>query len=91
MIADDIDKAREQGDLSENAAYKSALDANEMNEVRILELERNIKDAVINIDTKIKKNTIGLGTKVKLKNVNLDQTLEYELVLKSESSLILSI
>ena len=34
-IADEIDKARQQGDLSENAAYKSALESKEFNVTRI--------------------------------------------------------
>src|SRR3989344_2257006 len=66
-IADEIDRARQQGDLSENAAYKSALESKEFNETRIKELEDMINNSqIINIT---QKDRIGLGNKVKLHNI----------------------
>ncbi len=46
-IADEIEKAREQGDLSENAAYKSAMDSKAFNERRIDDLEKLIQNAEV--------------------------------------------
>jgi len=58
-IADEIDAARQQGDLSENAAYKSAMESKEFNENRIAKLEDMIKNAEVT-----KKSSKGAGVAV---------------------------
>ncbi|HLD03853.1 MAG TPA: transcription elongation factor GreA [Candidatus Dojkabacteria bacterium] len=82
-IADEIDRARQQGDLSENAAYKSALESKEFNETRIKELEDMINNSqIINIT---QKDRIGLGNKVKLHNINRDRKVTYHIVGEQEA------
>lgn len=83
-IADDIDHARQQGDLSENSAYKAALENKEFNENRITELEDILKVAIIGENTK--KSTVGIGSKVMLKNLTAKQEIEYEIVGEHEAN-----
>jgi len=80
QIADEIEKAREQGDLSENSAYKSAMENKEFNEVRITQLEETIKSAVVVAEQKPGVNKAGLGSKVKVKNKTAGTENVYELV-----------
>lgn len=83
-IAEEIKAAREQGDLSENAAYKAAMDSKEFNENRILELEDMIKNAdVVSEPTSASK--AGIGSKVKVKNTSTAVIANYELVGPSEA------
>lgn len=82
-IADDIDKAREQGDLSENAAYKAALEAKEFNENRITELKDMLNRATIS--EKAEKGLVGIGVKVKLQNLSNNSEYEFDIVGQSEA------
>ncbi|MEI7578731.1 MAG: transcription elongation factor GreA [bacterium] len=78
QVAEEIDKARQQGDLSENSAYKSALESKEFNENRISELTDLINHAEI---IKPKKNLIiGFGSKVKLKKIVDSSIVDYQIV-----------
>src|SRR3972149_9335825 len=77
-IAYEIDKARQQGDLSENAAYKSALESKEFNETRIKELEDMINNS--QVVEKTRKGKIGLGSKVNLLNKSQDKKVTYHIV-----------
>lgn len=58
-IADDIDRARQQGDLSENSSYKAAMENKEFNEVKISELEKIIQSATIIEQNNSNKVSIG--------------------------------
>ncbi len=83
-IANEIETAREQGDLSENAAYKQAMDSKEMNEIRISQLEEMIITSEVMPETSSKVK-IGLGSKVKLNNLSLKQEIIYDLVGQNEA------
>ncbi|HRP36564.1 MAG TPA: transcription elongation factor GreA, partial [Candidatus Dojkabacteria bacterium] len=61
-IADEIEKARQQGDLSENAAYKSAIESKEFNENRINQLKELLSNA--EISTKSNSGVVDLGRRV---------------------------
>jgi len=82
-IADDIETARAQGDLSENSAYKSAIEAKEFNENRINKLEELINNSQIVIKTS--SNKIHLGSKVTVKNLKSNSNLEYTIVGENEA------
>jgi len=83
-IAEEIKNAREQGDLSENAAYKAAMDSKEFNENRILELEEMIKNADV-VSEPTSTNKAGIGSSVKVKNSVSGAISNYELVGPSEA------
>jgi len=83
-IANEIAQARDQGDLSENAAYTAALEKKQFNEERIIELRKMIANA------KVKKGKkgdeiVGLGEKVHLVRIEDDQEYDYILVGESEA------
>lgn len=64
-IANRIQRAKDMGDLSENAEYSEAKDAQAFNEGRILELKQMVKILTV-VDTKSKGGVIGMGSKIKV-------------------------
>lgn len=67
QIAKKIHEARMQGDISENAEYTDAKEAQAFNEGRILELENIIKNAVI-VSRKPNKTKVQVGSKLIVKD-----------------------
>ncbi len=76
-IANKIKTAREQGDLSENAAYQGARDEQVQNESRVAEIENILKNTEI-IKIKGKHSVVSVGCTVELKNNG--KTLKYMIV-----------
>lgn len=62
-IAERIEKAKELGDLSENAEYSEAKDAQALNEGRILELTNTLKNVTI-VDAGGTKGEVAMGSSV---------------------------
>lgn len=77
-IANRIDEAKQQGDLSENAEYHQAKEDMAWAQGRLLELEHLLSNAVIIEAGKADKNTISVGDTVVVK-LN-DKTKEYTIV-----------
>nr|MBS0037414.1 transcription elongation factor GreA [Saprospiraceae bacterium] len=86
-VARDIAEAREKGDLSENAEYDAAKDAQGMLELKINELEKVLMNAKILDETQIDTSQVVLLTKVKMKNLKTNKVVEYTLVSESEADL----
>ena len=86
-ISAQIAEARDKGDLSENAEYDAAKEAQGMLEMRIARLEEQLAKARIIDETKIKKDTVQILCKVLLKNQNTGKEVEYTLVSESEANL----
>ncbi|OGW74865.1 MAG: transcription elongation factor GreA [Omnitrophica bacterium RBG_13_46_9] len=84
-LSSDIGKARAHGDLSENAEYDAAKEAQGMNEKRIAELEEKLANAQILDDENIPKNEALIGATVKLKDLDSGEELEYTLVSELEA------
>jgi len=80
-----VGEARSHGDISENAEYDAAKDAQGLNEKRIAELEEKLAHARILDDTAMPKDEVLIGAKVKLKDLNTDEELEYMLVAAEEA------
>ena len=81
----EIQKAREWGDLKENAEYKAALERQSMVSARIGQLMQRISE-VESIDiSKLPKDTIAYGSKVVLYDLDRDEEIEYKLVTSEES------
>src|SRR3990167_4776922 len=74
-IAQRIKEAKEQGDLSENAEFDAAKEAQSMNEGRIEEIRKIIENAVIISDGNTKHNVVGVGCKVDVESDGKKQTL----------------
>lgn len=75
-----IGRAREQGDISENAEYDAAKEAQGLNEKRIVELEEKLSNAQILDDTNIDKDKAFIGATVTLEDLDAEQELQYTLV-----------
>lgn len=82
-----IAEARDKGDLSENAEYDAAKEAQGMLELRISKLEDLIANARIIDESKIDTTQVQILNKVKLKNLKTNAVVEYTLVAESEANL----
>ncbi len=86
-IIEAIAEARSHGDLSENAEYHAAKEAQGMNESRISELEDKIGRADIIDITKLSGDTIMFGATAKLVDVDTDEEKSYQIVGESEADI----
>ena len=86
-IARQIAEARDKGDLSENAEYDAAKEAQGMLEMKINQLKQVISEAKIIDTSKIKTDTVQVLTKVELKNVKNKAKMAYTIVPESEANL----
>ena len=80
-----IGEARAQGDISENAEYDAAKDAQGMNEKKIAELEEKLASARILEHENIATDEVLIGATVKLKDLDNDEEFKYTLVSEEES------
>ncbi|MCU0651530.1 MAG: transcription elongation factor GreA [Candidatus Omnitrophica bacterium] len=80
-----IGEARAHGDISENAEYDAAKDAQGMNEKRISELESKLSCARILDDENMSSDEVLIGATVKLEDMDTAEKLEYMLVSQEES------
>ena len=85
-ISRQIAEARDKGDLSENAEYAAAKDAQGMLEMKIARLEDMVARARVIDETKIDNSTVRILNKVKIKNKTNNSVMEYQLVPESEAN-----
>jgi len=85
-ISRQIAEARDKGDLSENAEYAAAKDAQGMLEMKIARLEDMVARARVIDETKIDNSTVRILNKVKIKNKTSNTVMEYQLVPESEAN-----
>ncbi|MDR2423772.1 MAG: transcription elongation factor GreA [Prevotellaceae bacterium] len=86
-ISRQIAEARDKGDLSENAEYDAAKDAQGMLEMKISKLENMISNARVIDESKIDLSKVQILSKVKLKNLQTQASMEYTLVAEAEANL----
>lgn len=86
-ISNQIAEARDKGDLSENAEYDAAKEAQGLLEMKISKLEAIIGNARIIDDTNIDNSKVFILSKVKIKNVENGMEMEYLLVAENEADL----
>lgn len=84
-ISKDLARARAHGDISENAEYDAAKDAQGMNEKKIAELEQELGRAKILDEGRIAKDKVLVGATVKLKDVATSEEITYTLVSELEA------
>ena len=82
-----IGEARDKGDLSENAEYDAAKEAQGMLEMEISKLEETLLNARIIDESKLDSSKILIHSTVKIKNLTNSATMEYKLVAQSEANL----
>ena len=80
-----IGEARAHGDISENAEYEAAKEAQGLNEKKIAELEQKLATANILDDSEMSKDEVLIGATVRLKDVKTGEELEYMLVSEEEA------
>ena len=86
-ISKEIAEARDKGDLSENAEYDAAKDAQGILEVKIAELEKQLFNVRILDENELDTSSVHLLTKVNIKNTNNDLELMYTIVPDMEADL----
>ncbi len=84
-IAREIEKARAYGDISENAEYDAAKDAQAHNEQRIAELEAKLGKCRIIDDSLMPRDEVLIGATVKLHDMETGEEFEYMLVAEVEA------
>lgn len=82
-----IAEARDKGDLSENAEYDAAKEAQGMLEMRIAQLKDTIANARIIDDSRLNTEEVQLLNKVKIKNITNGMTMQYSIVSETEADL----
>ncbi|HVR70263.1 MAG TPA: transcription elongation factor GreA [Vicinamibacteria bacterium] len=81
----EIQKAREHGDLRENAEYKAAKEHQSYLQARIGQLHRRLAAlSLVNLD-RIPRDKVGLGSTVGLKDTSTGEEVSYEIVTPEES------
>lgn len=85
QLPKEILRAREHGDLRENAEYKAAKERQSFLQARIGQLHRRLAAlSMVNLD-KIPKDKVGLGSSVKVRDTSSDEEFTYEIVTPEES------
>jgi len=69
-IAQRLDEAKSLGDLSENAEYSSAKEAQSFNEIRIIELEGIVKEAAVLRPARKGQSRVKMGAVIEVKLIN---------------------
>ena len=86
-IINQIAEARDKGDLSENAEYDAAKEAQGLLEARIAKLESDIVNARILQESNTELNSVRLLTKVTIENLENNMQMQYAIVSHAEADL----
>jgi transcription elongation factor GreA len=86
-ISKQIGEARDKGDLSENAEYDAAKEAQGLLELKISKMQEVIMSARILDESRLDTSKVLLLSKVKIKNLKNGATMSYSLVPESEANL----
>ncbi len=86
-IARQIAEARDKGDLSENAEYDAAKDAQGHLEAKIAQLEQVVGNARVIDESSLDTSKVGILSTVKIKNLKNGMEFEYTLVSEEEADL----
>jgi transcription elongation factor GreA len=87
LISKAIAEARDKGDLSENAEYDAAKEAQGLHEAKISKLETTLSTARLIDESKMDTTKVLALSIVKIKNVKNGATMSYQLVAESEADL----
>lgn len=84
-ISQQIAEARDKGDLSENAEYDAAKEAQGLLELRISKLQDVLMNSRIIDESKLDNLTVQILSKVKIKNTKNNSIMQYTIVAESEA------
>ena len=85
VISAAIAEAREKGDLSENAEYDAARDAQGLLEAKIARLKEKVANARVIDESKLSADTVQLLSKVTVENMNAKMKMQFQIVGESEA------
>ena len=85
VISAAIAEAREKGDLSENAEYDAARDAQALLELKIANLKNLVANAKVIDESQIGTDKVQMMNKVKVENLAMHQTMEFTIVGETEA------
>lgn len=85
VISAAIAEAREKGDLSENAEYDAARDAQALLELKIANLKNMVANARVIDGSQVNTDTVQMLTRVKFLNMANNMTMEYTIVGETEA------
>jgi transcription elongation factor GreA len=86
-ISRQIAEARDKGDLSENAEYDAAKEAQGLLEMKIAKMKDTLANARVIDESTLNTDSVQILNKVKIKNQNNGQVMTYMLVSESEANL----
>ncbi|MGB0427307.1 MAG: transcription elongation factor GreA [Flavobacteriales bacterium] len=86
-ISKQIGEARDKGDLSENAEYDAAKEAQGMLEMKIAQLEGKYANARLLDESQLDNSKVFILSKVKIKNLKMNKELLYTLVADTEANI----
>ncbi len=86
-ISRQIAEARDKGDLSENAEYDAAKEAQGLMEMRISKLQNALASARLIDESKLSKDFVQILSKVKIKNTKTNAVMTYMIVSENEADL----
>ncbi|MCB0805182.1 MAG: transcription elongation factor GreA [Bacteroidales bacterium] len=86
-ISKQIAEARDKGDLSENAEYAAAKEAQGLLEMKIAKLQEVVQNARIIDESKLDTSKVLLLSTVKIKNLKNNKTMQYTIVPEQESDI----
>ncbi|MEQ8239056.1 MAG: transcription elongation factor GreA [Cyclobacteriaceae bacterium] len=89
-MAKQIAEARDKGDLSENAEYDAAKDAQGLLELKISKLENVMGSARVIDESSLDRSKVGILSIVKIKNSKNGAQLKYQIVAEEEADLKLN-
>ena len=85
VLSAQIAEARDKGDLSENAEYEAAREAQGLLELKISKLQNLVANARVIDESQIGTDKVQMLNKVKVKNLSNNQVVEFTLVGESEA------
>ncbi|NQV53466.1 MAG: transcription elongation factor GreA [Flavobacteriales bacterium] len=86
-ISRQIAEARDKGDLSENAEYDAAKEAQGLLELKIGKLKQIVSNARVIDETQMSSDKILILSKIRLMNISMKKEFNYQLVAESEANL----
>ncbi|MDI1232651.1 MAG: transcription elongation factor GreA [bacterium] len=86
-ISAQIAEARDKGDLSENAEYDAAKEAQGLLEAKISKLETMFANARVLDESKLDNSKINMLSRVKVRNLNANREMEYTIVSEKEADM----
>ena len=86
-ISEQIGEARDKGDLSENAEYDAAKEAQGILEMKISKMEAIVANARLIDETHMDNSKVFILSKVKIRNISNAMDIEYTLVAENEADI----